>query len=86
MPEVGQAITLKKKTTGELLKGKVARVETIVTLDEPIQINTPWYQDTIKEVKVSEGYEIVPSGGKRRGAKTRKGKGKRKARKGTRRH
>lgn len=70
MPDVGQAITLKKKTTGELLKGKVARVETIVTLDEPIIINTPWYQDTIREVKLSDAYEIIPSGGKR---KTRKG-------------
>jgi hypothetical protein len=83
MPEVGQAITLKKKTTGELLKGKVTRMETVVTLDEPIVINTPWYQDTIREVKLSDAYEIVPSGGKRKGKQTRKGR--KGARKGTRR-
>lgn len=73
MVQIGEAVTLKKTTTGETMKGKVTRTETIVKLDKPILINGAGYQDIITEVKFpSDIYEIVSSGGKRRTKKQRK--------------
>jgi hypothetical protein len=79
MVNIGDAVTVKKRATGETRTGKVSGFEIKVKLDDPIVIQTPWYNDMISEVIVPKDYEIVPSGGRRK-TKTRRQK-----RKGTRR-
>ena len=81
MVNIGDAVTVKRKATGETRTGKVSGFEIKVKLDDPIVIQTPWYNDIISEVIVPKDYEIVPSGGRRK--KTRKA---RKGKKGTRKH
>lgn len=80
MVNVGDRVTVRSKANGTTKTGTVSHMEIKVKLDEPILIDTHWYQDTISEVSVPDKYEIVPSGGGRKTRKARKGK------KGTRGH
>jgi hypothetical protein len=80
MVNIGDSVTLKKKTTGESMSGKVIGFK--VKLDTPIVIEAAGYNDMLSEVEVPghyKTYEIVKSGGGRKTRKVRKG------RKGTRR-
>jgi hypothetical protein len=80
MVNIGDSVTLKKKTTGESMSGKVVGYK--VKLDNPIVIEAAGYNSILSEIEVpgySKTYEIVKSGGGRKTRKVRKG------RKGTRR-